>query len=185
MSCIVTIINRYNLSRTIRLGLAHPSLRGTNTCLHPKDYSAVGKAIHDFVIIAIENGITVEFDCGFVPCMFPDEFIESYGKDSQVFGLQCGSIPDILPDGSVIPCYPLGSMWRTVPEEGQKSHEINERFSEALQPYRTLSIYRSCQNCIMKEKNRCHGGCLAAAMNRLRTTAFSVKVKNHMVPNEK
>lgn len=179
MSLFIPIIDRYKLSRTIRLGLAHPLLRGTNTYLHPKDYAAVGKAIRDFVPMAAEHGIAVEFDCGFVPCMFTNEFIKSYGKDSQVLGLQCGSIPDILPDGSVIPCYPLGSMWRTVPEEGQKAHEINTRFTEELQPYRTLGIYRSCWNCVMREKNRCHGGCLAAAMNRLRPAAFSVEVKNH------
>ncbi|MBI2877932.1 MAG: radical SAM protein [Candidatus Tectomicrobia bacterium] len=167
-------VERHRLNRSVRLGLAHPCRDGSNHCLRPKEYAEAGRHIAGFVQQAAGHGITVELDCGFVPCMFPEGFLESPGVDPAAIGPRCGPVPDILPDGSVVPCYPLASTWRLSLSDGGDAPHFRSRFEEQMQPYRTLGIFRQCATCARRAGGQCLGGCLAAAMQRLRHTPFAL-----------
>jgi radical SAM protein with 4Fe4S-binding SPASM domain len=159
----------FRLSPFIRLGLAHPCHGGENLYLRPDQYGAVGDRLRRFRKRAQREGVSMRYDCGFVPCLFsqsePEELKDILGEAQFV----CSPIPDILPDGSLVPCYPLGNVFREggIPlEEG--AAEVRARFSERLQVFRGPGIYRECEGCPFRRAGHCPGGCLAAALKRLR-----------------
>ncbi len=51
-------------------------LAGGNAYLHPKQYPAAGARIAAFARDAAAAGVALQFDCGFVRCMFADEDLE-------------------------------------------------------------------------------------------------------------
>jgi hypothetical protein len=82
---LLDLIREHDLRRTIRLGLAHPILVGSNRFLHARDYREVGRRVAEFDAQARRLGFEVDFafDCGWVPCMFPEAFLESLRRSPQ------------------------------------------------------------------------------------------------------
>ncbi len=162
-------IGEFGLSPLLRLGLAHPSQEGGNLSLHPNRYASVGRRLRPFRESARRHGVLLRYDCGFVPCMFgpsgPDELADLFGEVQ--FG--CGPIPDILPDGSLAPCYPLAGRFR---EDAAlleaDAAAVKARFSARLKPFRGAVVYRECADCPLRRAGRCPGGCLSAGLGRLR-----------------
>jgi radical SAM protein with 4Fe4S-binding SPASM domain len=175
MDFLLDVIDQHRLSRAVRLGLSHPLSDGSNRSLHPKEYMRAGQAVARFVENASERGVTVEYDCGFVPCMFPEGFESRTGSDVGDLGRRCGPIPDILPDGSVVPCYPLSSTWKLTLSDGVDATQMQRQFDSGMQPYRRLGVFRECSTCSWMLTGRCSGGCLAAAMRRLRAVPFAFR----------
>ena len=165
---LLELIDRYHLSRNIRLGLANPCLGGDNEYLHPKQYPDVGLRVSAFSRDADRMGVSLGFDCGFVPCMFPGDTIELFRTGGAEIGMKCAPILDILPDGRIISCFPLACMGDDVLSGQKNVSEIKEHFSAKLSPYRQVGVYRSCFSCVNKKSGRCTGGCLAAALQRFR-----------------
>jgi radical SAM protein with 4Fe4S-binding SPASM domain len=159
----------FQLNPFIRLGLAHPCHGSENRYLHPNQYAAVGDRLQRFRKKTRQQGVTLRYDCGFVPCLFSQNEPESW---KEIFGeaqFVCSPIPDILPDGSLIPCYPLGRGFgeeMISAEEG--AADVRGRFSRQLQAFRGPGIYRECESCPFRQSGLCPGGCLAAALKRLR-----------------
>lgn len=171
---LLDLTEKHKLRRSIRLGLAHPCLDGTNDYLSPKHYAQVGKRIHEFHDRARGRNIHIEFDCGFVPCMFPAEFLTTLSAHAGAFVSGCGPIPDIMPDGTATHCYPLASMSRSSLETGERSAGLKRKLEHSLQLYRRLGIYQECLQCPLKKGGMCSGGCLSAALQRLRSTPKGV-----------
>jgi radical SAM protein with 4Fe4S-binding SPASM domain len=170
---LVDLIEHYQLRRSVRLGLANPCLDHQNHYLPAKDYPSVGQSICDFHVTHKKKGIQIDFDCGFVACMFPEDFLAIY---LQIIKQGCGAIPDILPDGSIIPCYPMESLPREHISSKSDALEVNQRFNESLKAYRSLGIYPECSSCQLKAANLCSGGCLALAMQRLHSCSKDKEV---------
>ncbi len=168
-------VKQYRLNPFIRLGLAHPTSSGTNKYIHPKHYCRVGNHIAEFVNKAAKQEITVEFDCGFVPCMFPESFFELTDMEPGVIGPRCGPIPDILPDGTAVPCYPFASEYRLPLDHKITAADVQEKFKKDQQPFEKIGIFSDCEICPLRESGRCSGGCAAAARQRLRTHPFLVE----------
>lgn len=176
---LISLIEKYDLCKSVRLGLANPSLEGNNSYLPAKDYVEAGSSIYQFYKKAHKKGIQIDFDCGFVPCMFPEEFLNIFFEK---VGHSCGSIPDILPDGTAIFCYPLASANRLDFNHDDDAHILNRKLEEGMMPYRTIGIFRECSSCSLKKANLCAGGCLALAMKRIRTGSEDYKVSNSGIP---
>ena len=157
----------------VRLGLAHPMAEGGNRFLDPRRYRAVGRRVAHFFEAARQAGVEAGCDCGFVPCMFPCGFLEAMGTAAGDIGTRCSPVLDILPDGQVVPCYPLAALAREPLPEGETADALRGRFSQRLSPYRRLGVFRECAVCEVREKGGCNGGCLAASMRRLRTTPLA------------
>jgi MoaA/NifB/PqqE/SkfB family radical SAM enzyme/collagenase-like PrtC family protease len=171
------ISDKFDVSRSVRLGLAHPCLNGQNEHLIPEDYFWVGQKVYDFFRKALKKNLSVEFDCGFVPCMFPREFFTLQNHSIQSIGRRCGVIPDILPDGSVIHCYPLASLGRlSLKDRNGNAEDLKREFERQTRPFRSLGIFRDCASCTMNIGSLCNGGCLSLAMKRLRSGSFSFQI---------
>jgi radical SAM protein with 4Fe4S-binding SPASM domain len=166
---MLDLINEFKLSPTIRLGLAHPCLSVENKFLHPRYYPTIGRKIISFAERARKFGVNIEFDCGFIPCMFPADRFEALGEKASDIGLRCNPIFDILPDGSVASCYPLSSLYREALPDRRDAVWLKKKFEKKLAPYRNIGVYHECSICKLWKRGDCNGGCTASAMMRLRT----------------
>lgn len=182
---LVDLIKKIDIRRVIRLGLAQPVWNGNNTYLHPKQYPLVGQKIARFGRIASEAGIKLEFDCGFVPCMFPKTDRESLQQCHPDLGWHCNPIPDLDIDGQAFHCFPLSKKISTPLLLGESASEIRNRLIEQAKPYRTAGIYRECSVCTSKIKGDCTGGCLSATLRRYhQATSRLVVPRGVLYPKE-
>ncbi len=162
------LIKTFGLARSIRLGLAHPCVGVENRFLHPRHYRTVGRELGVFARRALEQGVGIEFDCGFVPCMFSQEDLELFAVVGDPPGARCNPLPDFLPDGRVIPCYPLAHVCQTSCLPADASLSVRARLSEHLAVYGQTGIYGECGLCPLRQQGLCNGGCRAAALRRAR-----------------
>jgi radical SAM family protein/4Fe-4S single cluster protein len=162
-------IDGYRLARTVRLGLAHPIAGSRSDYLTARHYGAVGRRVAEFFWSARARGVSIDFDCGWVPCMFPDGFMEQAGLTPQEIGLRCNPIVDVLPGRQAISCYPLAAIATEAVSDDDDHHRVAGRFVARLEPYRPLKLYKHCDSCSWFLQGACTGGCIAGAMTRLRS----------------
>jgi len=162
-------IEQYGLDRVVRLGLAHPIADGHNTFLAARDYPAVGRRVASFARRAREQGVHIEYDCGWVPCMFPPGELAELEITPKQVGLRCNPILDILPGGQAISCYPLASIAREAMDHHQDGSMLAEHFTRQIAPFRPLKLYKHCDSCQWLRRGECTGGCVAGSMQRLRS----------------
>jgi sulfatase maturation enzyme AslB (radical SAM superfamily) len=155
----------YNLKKEIRLGIAHPVLSQNNVYLHPKEYHKIGNSISDLKLKAQELDISLCFDCGFVPCMFPTQNFELLSEELKKAGTCCHPIIDMLTDGSFISCYPLNNLKKVQIHDQLIAKDLVDTFEEALKPYKSVGIFPYCSNCQLLNK-RCNGGCMSYRIKR-------------------
>lgn len=181
---ILNHVSRYGLLPAVRLGLAHPHAAADRPFLHPRLYRMVGERLVAFLDRARQLGIEVNLDCGFVPCMFPNGGQELEPELARQIGRRCSPIPDILPDGSVIACFPLARKGRFRPDNGDDLAEIRNRFSALEQSFESLGIFPECAACRARSNGCCSGGCRAAAIRRLRQQPFTFTMSAHDTPSD-
>jgi hypothetical protein len=165
---LLELTREHGLSPCVRLGLAHPCVEGTNRYLHPRYYAAVGRRLAEFARQVKAAGVRLGLDCGFVPCMFPDGKLDALAESDGGFGPGCSPLPDVLPDGRVVSCYPLAAIHTETLDPEHDAAWLRSRFSARLAPLRCLGVFRECAKCNLRHSGQCAGGCLAAAMLRLR-----------------
>jgi hypothetical protein len=166
---LLEIIDEYGLSKSIRLGLAHPGSNATDGALSPQNYFSVGQNIKVFAQQAQQVGVRLILDCGFVPCMFGKEALSPF------IWLCCGPIPDILPDGKIIHCFPCAEQDKYHVSDFNHLSEAKNKLTELLAPYREVGIFKSCSECFFRAENKCLGGCRGTAMRRLSSVGFTIK----------
>ena len=69
-------VAQFGLSRTVRVGMAHPIWGGTNDFFRLRG-PRVLPVFERFAAKAARIGIHVGFDCGFTPCMFSEVFVDA------------------------------------------------------------------------------------------------------------
>jgi radical SAM protein with 4Fe4S-binding SPASM domain len=173
---LLEMIEGYGLARKVRLGLAHPALNGSNAYLHPRHYPEVGRRVTDFGLRAQLKGVRLDFDCGWVPCMFPEGALVALGMTPQDVGLRCSPILDLMPDGQVISCYPLANHSTTQLTSDHDAPQLRAQFSKRQETDRRFMLYRECEACSFRARGECTGGCLSASLGRQRRRDFSVTV---------
>jgi hypothetical protein len=164
---VLDFIETHGLVRSVRLGIAHPAPGAGNKYLHPKFYREISTSIMCFLESAHSRHIGVEFDCGFVPCMFDGI---SNGKEALLptdLGCRCNPLPDFLPDGSAIACFPLATEGSISLEVGKSVSDYRTELSNLLVRFKDISIFPYCSACYKKKEGLCLGGCKAAALRRL------------------
>jgi radical SAM protein with 4Fe4S-binding SPASM domain len=154
--------------KAVRLGLAQPTLSGANQHPSPKQYPQIGQKITQFAIRAAAKEVTIEFDCGFVRCMFSDQDLQTLGALQADLGWHCNPVLDIDPDGNVYHCLPLSTTWQAVLTPTSLASDLRAEFDHQFQPYRLAGIYRECSTCSFKIKGECSGGCLSSTMRRFK-----------------
>jgi MoaA/NifB/PqqE/SkfB family radical SAM enzyme len=158
-------VKKYNLKKEIRLGLSHSVLSRNNISLHPKEYQKIGYKIVRLKQNAKKEGISIGFDCGFVPCMFPVEYFDLLSEELKKAGTCCHPVIDLLTDGSFISCYPLNNFLKVKINDQLHAKGLIKSFEEALIPFSEAGIYSYCTTCPMFKK-RCNGGCMSYRIQR-------------------
>jgi MoaA/NifB/PqqE/SkfB family radical SAM enzyme len=160
----------------IRLGMAHPCLSGDNQYIHPSLYTGIGAKVVRFAQTAFERGIQIEFDCGFVRCMFSDQGLEILRACKADVGWRCNPILDIDTTGRVIYCYPLANLGSVPLTSETDAAALRQLFESRTRPYRRAGVFRECSTCPFKASGECPGGCLAVTVRRFRHTAFRLPI---------
>lgn len=173
---LLPLIEAAGCAREIRLGLAQTTLEGGNTCLHPKQYPAVGRKIAQFAVRAAEYGIRLAFDCGFVRCMFTEHELEMLHAAGTDLHWNCSPILDIDLHGGVMHCLSMGVKVHTQLSDDMMATQLRAAFSKRLEPYRVAGIYRHCSVCRFKQNGGCSGGCLATTIRRFRHSSSRIEV---------
>ena len=163
-----------NHLRQIRVGLAHPDLGGSNSWLRPRYYDAAGRALTDLIAKCSRNYVSIEFDCGFVPCMFPSDVLDSI--NAQDVGRRCSPILDILADGQVISCYPLAALGKIPLDCQVDANFLRQSFTAGFSSYRAAGVFTRCSSCDLKQNGDCLGGCLAVSLKRNHPQSASLVV---------
>ena len=180
MDFLLELIEEFGLARWIRLGLAHPRLAGNNMHLLSRHYNILGQEISKFAMKASASSVAIDFDCGFVPCMFPEDIPEKLKGIVAQIGLRCNPSIDIMPDGSAIPCYPLGDFYRIPLEDEHNAKSLNLMIEGKLLPFSTVGIFRECSGCRLMIEKLCRGGCRSATMLRFNSTPFRIAINKRV-----
>ncbi|NWF69124.1 MAG: radical SAM protein [Chloroflexi bacterium] len=171
---LLAAINSTGCQQMIRLGVAQAIFAGHNQYIHPKQYPYIAHKIARFAVKAAQAGVTISFDCGFVPCMFSDADLAVLRRVKADAQWHCSPILDIDIDGRVVHCFPLTGTAQTTLESTADAASLRAALAEQSAPYRMAGIYRDCATCALKASGACAGGCLAMTLRRFQQTPFQV-----------
>jgi hypothetical protein len=171
---LLPLILETGCRKAIRLGLAQPSLGAHNQCLHPKQYPLVAPGILRLAQKAHASGIRLEFDCGFVRCMFSQADLDALQSFDVRFGWHCGPVPDIDLSGRALHCFPLANSIAASIGCIIKLEDLIDALSAQTRLHRIAGIYRECSTCQFKLGGECRGGCLANTLLRFRRSSLHV-----------
>jgi hypothetical protein len=178
---LLDLIAETGCKRVIRLGLAQPCLSGDNQYIHPNQYRAVAVKIVRFASAAAEGGVTLDFDCGFVRCMFSDDDLNALQAAGASVAWRCNPILDVGIEGTVIHCYPLSRLARLPLASERDATAFRRAFEERSRLYRQAGVFKECSTCPFMAKGECSGGCLAMTIRRFQHTPFRVGVPSEVV----
>jgi hypothetical protein len=175
---ILDAIERHGLRRSVRLGLAQPSPLAANTYLHPRHYPEVGRRVAEFAVRARERSIGLEFDCGWVPCMFPEGALAALGRGAEGLGERCGPVPDLLPVGRFISCYPLAALGSMALHPALDARAARDYFRQRREQMGPCFLGPDCDGCAWMAGGACGGGCLSVGLLRRRNSGSPVMARH-------
>jgi MoaA/NifB/PqqE/SkfB family radical SAM enzyme len=164
---LIENIYSYRLNKQIRVGISHRALGKQNSYLHPKEYYKIGNQIAQFKKELINLNISLRFDCGFVPCMFSPETLNLFSEELNRYSSNCNPIIDILGNGTVISCYPLGTDIQFQLDNKHSRMEYVKKFEQTYSMYKDIGIYNYCSSCPLF-RIKCSGGCLSYKVQRFK-----------------
>ena len=166
-------IKTYQLQPKLRLGLAQPTLFGDNQYLSPKLYKKAAQSILINAYHAHRQNIQLEFDCGFVRCMFTEEEWHQLDTFGVVSECRCAPNLDIDLDGHIFHCFSLSQI-STPLNQHQTINAAYSQIEDQIKNFRESGIYPNCSTCQEKINGQCSGGCLSITMRRFHglTPAF-------------
>jgi len=168
LTFIFQLINEYGLSRTIRLGLAHPIAGKKNKFIQIKDIKRIIDRLFTFIPVMDRLRIKPGLDCGFPLCQFDDEQLGwIYRNTGGHYDFGCAPVIDIGPDMTIWPCFPLSDFHKKSIFDFNNINEIVDFYESIHRKVRieTGGIYEECDHCDYREEGICKGGCLAHNLN--------------------
>jgi hypothetical protein len=181
MGFLLPLVAETGCKSVVRLGMAQPCLSGNNQYIHPNQYRSIAVKIVRFAREAAEVGVKLDFDCGFVRCMFSDEDLDTLRATGAHVGWRCNPILDIDLQGEVIHCFPLSRFARLPLTPEMDAASLRSAFEERTQPYRQAGVFKECSTCPLKAAGECPGGCLATTIRRFRHTPFHLNAAGRAV----
>ncbi|NUQ84991.1 MAG: radical SAM protein [Anaerolineales bacterium] len=169
---LLDLIDRTGCQRCLRIAMAQPS-GGGNKFIHPKQYRRVAQRVLTLASEAGRRGIRVEFDCGFVRCMFTNDEIETLRESGASVAWHCSPVWDITPEAVAFPCFALTERLRIPQGLDRSLEELQIEFDSALSILRVAGVYPECSSCEVRAVGGCSGGCLAVALRRMRSTPIT------------
>ena len=173
---LLPLIQETGCQKSVRLGIAQPVLDGRNQYLHPKQYISVGRRLAGWAERAGSAGVWVEFDCGFVRCMFSENDLERLRQVGAGIAYRCNPILDIGLNEKALHCFPLAGAFHTDLKLTLTADELRAILVEETRSYRLAGIYKECTACRYKVSGECMGGCLAAAIRRFQPAKININL---------
>ncbi len=154
------MIQKYNLVKQIRTGIALPIYNGGNKYIPLNDYRKIGDFFCSYSDEAAKRGIVINMDCGFVACMFTDKQLGHIIMNGVKTNFSCGPVTDIGPGLKTWHCFPLFQKGRINALEAKNARELEQSLREQLTVEGELNgIYQECSTCKQFIMNVCKGGC--------------------------
>ncbi len=161
LSFLFRMIDRFRFNRAVRIGLAQPVHGGDNEFLSPEKYRSVGKRLAAFAAEADRNDIRLNFDCGFVPCMFRTAEMGRLVAAHADLKFSCGPTIDIDPDLNTWSCFPLSSIQNRRLTDFSTLGEVMDHYGRFLGSYASSGIFPRCGRCRFLHRRQCPGGCVS------------------------
>ncbi len=158
------LIEKYDLSRSIKVGFVLPTLTSSNMALKDEDYDVVARRVVSLVKAGEPMDISIEYECGVPHCCFTDEELGYLWRHHSTVNSGCQSRLDITPQGDVIYCLPLATAGMRHYTTFDNYIECREWFENRYRPYRMLGSKIECADCMLNNPLKCNGGCLAKNM---------------------
>lgn len=160
---LISIINKYNLVKNVRLGIAVP-LGNKNKYLNINSYKYISTKIIDFIKVCLKYKIFIVFDCGFTKCMFSEEDLQELDnlKNTSI-SFDCGPSIDIYPNLEITSCYPMSDILRVNMKDYPSANELLINWEQKFNTLNT--IYNKCNECNYFISKECGGGCKAYNYN--------------------
>jgi len=155
------MIDRYQLVRNIRTGIALPIYKGGNQYIKLEDYKKAGEYFVRCAEQAGKRRITMSMDCGFQACMFNDAQIGHLTRLGSDINFMCGAALDIGPGLQAWNCFPLFQLGRVNALDACSLEELSimlkKKLEESLgcQP----GVLPECKYCDLFKRRLCEGGC--------------------------
>lgn len=165
---IFELIEQHGLQKSIKLGVALPTMEKNNLFVSRGRYAEVSATVLSIFEDACRAGISIEFECGVPYCVFSAEQL------AQLKGIRistCCSRLDITPDGRVINCLPLCKIAAVPYHRFPSYRDAREWFIKALTPYRSLGGQEECLTCIHRTDGKCFA-CLAFGFDSYNRIVF-------------
>jgi hypothetical protein len=175
------LIQETGCQKVVRLGLAHPVSDGQNVFLHPKQYPFIGHKIVKFAKIAATYGIKLDFDCGFVRCMFSKDGLKELERLETDIFWRCNPILDLDINNQAFHCFPLRERFMVQVNPDSTAAECRDSLSQQVAVYRIAGIYQECSSCYYKQQDECIGGCLAHTVRRFCSGYARLKLPRKIV----
>jgi len=115
----------------------------------------------------------LEFDCGFVHCMFTEEEWHQLDGCGVVAECHCAPNLDIDLYGNIFHCFSLSQISTSL-NQHQTINTAYEQIEDQRKYFRESGIYPECSICHERINGHCSGGCLSITMKRFHglTPAF-------------
>jgi len=160
MDFMIDFIQKYNLNRKIRLGIAVPLFGSNNKYVEVTDYPKVVDRIVAFVEKNQSTGISFSFDCGFILCSFTDEQLGKLFRLGTLPISYCLPVIDVGPDLSLWNCFATSKIWNKKLIDFKDLDAVYNFYKKKLKALRSVGSTSSCFRCKHLELGRCSGGCL-------------------------
>lgn len=171
---IIENINRYNLSRYVRIGLAHPIPGAKNQYITMNELKEMASKFASYFDLFERFGITPGFDCGIPMCVFSDEELGKLFKLNRGnLNFSCGPAIDIGPDMMVWSCFPLARTNKRSLFDFNSLQEVGDYYRDLHSKIRTEigGVFEECDSCNHRFNEVCMGGCVAHSLNNFRDEA--------------
>ncbi len=160
MDFIIGLINKYNLQRNIRVGIANPLWGQNNKYLPLKDYNKVAPKIVEFARKCNDLDISLGFDCGFTLCSFTEkECGQLFYYDSPLRAV-CPLVIDVGPDLTLWRCFSNSMIWNRKLTDFKDLQEIYKFYINKFEAFRKVGVTNKCFRCKYLNRGQCSGGCL-------------------------
>ncbi len=176
ISFIFDYIEKYQLRRHIRLGLAHPIYQKENSYVKPNELRTMVQRLVQMFPKFERHRVSPGFDCGMPLCMYENEELGALLKISM--GAQnarfcCGPAIDIGPNMDVWSCFPLSQHNRRSIFDFEDMGKVVQHFAGNLAEAREqrAGVFDDCKDCVHRKNGTCAGGCVVHGMNQLAGSA--------------
>jgi hypothetical protein len=166
---IVSLINKYNLRRVIRVSLRQPGEAPSRSYLEPEQIESAITSLFSQTDLLETFRVKLNFDCGFPPCCFSDEQLAYMVRNVPGFSVS-PCIPGVTVghDMTVWSCRQLPGFSRKPVFDFNSYQEILRFYGEQhfAVRFESSGAFLDCDTCMIREDIICSGGCVAPVLPR-------------------